>query len=624
MKTTNYLKLFVIVFMTSIISSNAQQTPDYQYNFDGQVKWMMLHESGTLIASTGEALVGIRPHNGTVAFKIDRLKKVKEENLELVPGTPYLIIKPKGMMNQGHVGVVDVVKGKLVFDSKAAGWQGGVSSRHILQPEMMLVVNGSHKEEGMGEYKQGVGLYDLTSGELVQIFERKASNIMVGRPDILGDEIIIPGGKNIQCYDIKTRNLNWKADIKTATGIVTFEETKELYAYRSKGDNTVVYKLNSKTGQILWPEGNKIKGVISRYEFTPKGLAIVTNILSTGKKGLAGKIGNAAKGSGTSKIYLLDLETGEDLWAKSPKTKGIISHFYIEEDGIIFGVSSGGINKIAFDGTPRWKKPLKTGPGIQIMARGEKGMLYISQTDTDLIDFETGESVFGKTIKYKNSEAVSSVYDQDRDRFLISCKDGIYKVNNNTGDFDLISKPLNFDGKETPTNMEVRDKGILLSSDQNLMMLDFEGDEEWHTYHRAPGKSAAGAILMGAITLASATVAVSESATAGAMKGAGVPSYNSTVQRHEMNADNAAAIADAAFTEMMKRFNATKATENASFILTKVDDGISLVKVDKDSGDTLDTILIKNKDPMYEVDEIEGILYFETGNGTINGYKLTK
>ena len=254
MKTSSYLKLIVIVFMTSIFSTNAQQTPDYQYNFDGQVKWMMLHESGTLIASTGEALVGIRPHNGEVAFKIDRLKKVKEENLELVPGTPYLIIKPKGMMNQGHVSVVDVVKGKMVFDSKAEDWQGGVSSRHILQPEMMLVVNGMHKEEGMGQYKQGVGLYDLTSGELVRIFERKASNVMVGRPDILGDEIIIPGGKNIQCYDIKTGNVNWKADIKTATGIVTFEETKELYAYRSKGDNTVVYKLNSKTGQILWPE----------------------------------------------------------------------------------------------------------------------------------------------------------------------------------------------------------------------------------------------------------------------------------------------------------------------------------------------------------------------------------
>ncbi len=623
MKTIHSFGIFMLLLLASIFTSNAQQTPDYKYQFNGQVKWMMLHESGTLIASTGEALVGIRPHNGEVAFSIERLKKVKEENLELAPGTPYLIIKPKGMMNQGHVSVVDVVKGKMVFDSKAEDWQGGVSSRHLIKPQMMFVVNGMHKEEGLGQYKQGVGLYDLKTGKLVRVFERKGSNIMVGKPDILGDQIIIPGAKNIQSYSISSGKVTWSADVKNATGIVTLEETNEMYAYRSKGDNTVVYKVDSKTGKLLWAEGNKIKGVIARYEFTPKGLAIVTNILGSGKKGLVGKVANAAKGSGTSKVYLLDLKTGEDLWAKSPKTKGIITHFYIEDDGIIFGVSSGGINKIAFDGTPRWKKPLKTGPGIQIMARGKKGLLYISETDTDLIDFETGKSVFGKTIKYKKSKAVSSTYDEKRDRFLITCKDGIYEINNNTGDFELIQNKIDFDGKEVPTNIEVREHGILVSSDQNLMLLDFDGNEEWHTYHRAPGKSAAGAILMGAIVLASTTVAVSESATAGAMKGAGVPSYNSSVQQHETNADNAADIADVAFKEMMKRFKATKATENASFILTKVDGGISLVKVDKDSGDTLETILIKDKDPMYEVDDIEGILYFKSKGNTINAYKLT-
>ena len=258
------------------------------------------------------------------------------------------------------------------------------------------------------------------------------------------------------------------------------------------------------------------------------------------------------------------------------------------------------------------------------MVRGEKGLLYISETDTDLIDFETGESVFGKTIKYKRSKSVSSTVDVERGRFLISCKDGVYEVNGDTGEYDLITSSINFDGKEVPTNIEIRKEGILLSSDQNLMLLGFQGNEEWHTYHRAPGKSAAGAMFMGAMSLAVAAVAVSESATAGYMKGAGVPSSNYSVQMHEMNAENFGKAADQGFKEMLKRFNATKATENASFILTKVDGGISLVKVDKDSGDTMDTILIKDKDPLYEVDEIEGILYFKSGNSTINGYKLTK
>jgi len=327
-----HLKQFILLLAILLVANVglAQETaPDYQYGFDGQVKWMILHESGTLIASTGEALVGIRPNSNQVSFKIDRVKRIKEEHLELVPNTPYLIIKPRGMFM--HTVVIDVVKGKIVFDSKAAKWQNGVTSRHFIYPEMKFVVNGSHKEEGLGQYKAGVGMYDMLTGDLVRIFERKASNPMVGVPDIMGDNIIIPGVKNIECYSISTGAVKWTADVKNATSIMTNEDTKEIYAFRSKGTNTVVYKVNADNGSVLWPEGNKLKGVISRVEFTSSGLAVVTNILSSGKKGLAGKLGNKLKGSGTSKVYLLDLNSGADLWDKSPKTKGIINHFYIEE-----------------------------------------------------------------------------------------------------------------------------------------------------------------------------------------------------------------------------------------------------------------------------------------------------
>ncbi|RED47903.1 putative pyrroloquinoline-quinone binding quinoprotein [Seonamhaeicola aphaedonensis] len=609
--------MLIMVLLLAHTGWTQKTTPDYQYAFDGQVKWLMLHESGTLLASTGEALAGIRPNSSEVSFKLERLKRVKEEHLEFVPNTPYVIIKPRGIFM--HTVVIDVVKGKIVFDSKAENWQNGVTSRYFLYPEMMIVVNGMHKEEGLGNYTAGVGMYDLKTGKLVKIFERKGTNPMTGEPDILGDDIIIPGLKNVECYSISSGAVKWTADVKNATSIVTNEASKEVYAFRSKGDNTVVYKINADNGASLWPEGNKIKGVISTIEFTQQGLAIVTNILSGGSK-LASKL----KGSGTSKVYLLDLNSGADLWDKSPKTKGIINHFYVEDDGIIFGVSDGGINKIAFDGTPRWKKPLKTGPGIQIMATVPKGLLYISETDADIIDMTTGESVFGKAIKYKRSASVVSTYDSKMDRFLISCKDGVYEVDGNNGEYNLIANDITFGGKEDPTGIEVRAGGILLTSDQNLEMLDFQGGANWDVYHRAPGKSAFGAILMGALTATSMAMGSAHAARAGYMKGAGVPAYHSAVQREEDAADAYAAIADAAFQEMMKRFKATKATANSSFILTKVDEGVALVKVDKDSGETMNEIVIEDKDPMYEVDDIAGFLYFKDKGNNISAYDLNK
>lgn len=408
------IKSMVMITLFLTVSSLFAQTPDHQYNFDGQLKWMMLHESGTLIASTGEALVGIRPSSAEFSFKFDRLKKVKEENLEPIPGTPYLIIKPKGLIQ--HTAVVDVVKGKVIFDSKREDWKGGVTSRYFIGPEMMFVVNGIHKEDGVGQYKQGVGLYNLGTGKLVKIFERKTTNLMVGRPDIMGDKIIIPGVKNVKCYDIATGVVKWTASVKNATQISSSDETNEVYAFRTKGGNTVVYKIDANSGNLLWADGNKLKGNLDRYEFTKAGLAVVTNIDNSGKKGL----GKLASARSQSKIYLLDSNSGADLWEKSPKTKGFVNHFYIEDDGILFGVASGGINKISFDGVPLWKKPLKTGANIQLMARVPTGVLYISESDTDIIDMSSGESVFGKPIKYKKSKSVASTFDELRNRFLIT------------------------------------------------------------------------------------------------------------------------------------------------------------------------------------------------------------
>lgn len=107
--------LFCALFFGMVV---AQKTPNYQYQFDGEVKWMKLTESGIVLASTGEALVGLKAHNASPHFKLDRVKKVKEENLEFITNTPYVVIKPRGLFN--HTVVVDMIKGKVVFDSKEA------------------------------------------------------------------------------------------------------------------------------------------------------------------------------------------------------------------------------------------------------------------------------------------------------------------------------------------------------------------------------------------------------------------------------------------------------------------------------------------------------------------------
>ena len=174
--------------------------------------------------------------------------------------------------------------------------------------------------------------------------------------------------------------------------------------------------------------------------------------------------------------------------------------------------------------------------------------------------------------------------------------------------------------KEDPNTLEIRNAGLLLSSDQNIMMLNFYGSEKFHEYYKSPGKSTFAKIALATLAVASTTIAMDAAGRAGANKN-NLAQYNSSGAEMKRTSDAFAAIGSASFNKMSKRF---KATENASFILTKIDGGVGLVKVDKDSGETLDEILIKDKNPMYEVDEVEGILYFKAQGNTINAYNLKK
>ncbi|GAG96619.1 unnamed protein product, partial [marine sediment metagenome] len=62
MKTINKLKNLLFIFLLFGTASVIAQDADYNYTFEGQVKWMLLTDTGTLLASTGEALVGIKPN----------------------------------------------------------------------------------------------------------------------------------------------------------------------------------------------------------------------------------------------------------------------------------------------------------------------------------------------------------------------------------------------------------------------------------------------------------------------------------------------------------------------------------------------------------------------------------
>lgn len=623
MKNFTFTLIHVILVGFFISKSNqliAQVTvPNHTYNLGGKINLMKLTDAGVLVIANGEGLVGIKPNAKEPHFNFKDYGKVKPEELEFVPMSPYLVVSQGGFMTSKKT-VIDFISGKKLFGTEENNWK--VTNRcDVMLPQNKLVVLGMRKGGAMA-----VGIYDLATGKeegLVELNDPKkvavASSIpqFSGRPVIVGDGLLVPTTKSLMRIDVANGKVLWtNKDVDDITWITADPTGKEIYTFeeRQNGD-TRIHKISS-SGTILWEKERKIKGKVSRFEILPQGLAIVSDVDNSGKSGLA----KLASSASESKIAFLNAADGSDLWEKAPKTKGYIQHFYILEDGILFGLFEGGINKISFDGNPLFKKPLKTGENIHTMALTPKGMIYITDTDADIISLKTGESIWSKPIKYKKATSVASAYDKEHKRYLISTGEEMVAIDENSGNISTLAS-YEFKGKETPSKVILRKEGILLSSEQNMMMLGFDGKQKFHEFYKAPGKSAAGAIFAGVMGVASVAMSAATAAEANQHRNS-LGSYTSYGESLMDSSRDFAVAASASFAEMGKRFKATAATQNYQFILTKLDNGIGLVKVSKDTGKEEKEIVIEDKKPEYEVDEIGGFLYYQSNDKTIQAFDL--
>ena len=626
--------LMMVAFVLSATSLNAQraETPDHNYDLGAKINEMTLTVGGILIVATNDGLVGINPGESQPVFTFNDFGKLKPEETEFIPNSPYIVVsqgadsKFAGLTKTKRA-VIDYIKGTVIFNSEENNWNQ-IYTCNVVLPQNKLIVSGIQKEgDKFEKMTPKVAVYDLATAKLdYSFFLDKPGRVgiakdlsVTGIPLLLKDFIIIPTAQGLlakshsgdDLWDTKIKGVNWMVADESETEIYGFETT-------NSGKNTRIHKIG-KDGKELWQDDRKIKGIVSNFEILPKGLAVVSN------KG-DGSEGGVFSTKSESEIAFLSAATGEDLWEKAPKTKGYVQHFYILDDGILFGIYSGGINKISFEGETLFKKPLKTGENIMVMAESPQGLIYITSEDANIVNLETGEQVWDKPLKYKNSEAVASTFDKDNNRYLIVANETIYAIDASSGNVKEIAE-IKLEEKEEANHIEMRNGNMFLSSSQSIMMLSSDGNQMFHEYYKSPSNSGFIKALSGVVAVASTTLAMAHSAKA-AMNKTGFGSsndlrnYNDFGKENKRAADMFASIGDASFAVLSQRFKASSATENAQFILTKLDDGVGLVKVSKDTGAKEKEIILKDKKPEYQVDEYGGYLYYKANDKTIYAYNL--
>lgn len=603
--------LATVTLVCTFLFINAQTSQNY--DLGAKIEEMVVMPGGILIVGTSEGLMGIEAHKGGIQYKYSELGKIKAEEIEILPGTPWVLL------HQGQFGnksVINYLSGEPIFEGKKSGWNAIVN--HFYDPSTgQIIVLGNNSGN-----KPSLGVYDLTQKKEVGV-------IGIGKKEIggtpmlnikshvhfVGDYVFIvtPGG--LACIHWKTPEVKWVQkeidDISLLYKVYQDPSNADWYvtAQESGKFKTRVYRLTS-GGELVWKKPVKFDAEITSLDFEETG--IMVSMFD-------------AKNTG---FNFIDKETGTKQWKKDYEMKGRIYSIIRKGENYIV---AGGEGVEIVNNKGKEIKKLRTGSDFKLFVETGEGILYIAGTSMGLIDPETFE--FKKEpAKFKKVEKMVLAVNPDNDQLYMSTGNELFAIEKN-GQSRKISD-INFKEGEFPSNIEFLPEGILLTSSQNALLVDNEGKPKYQVYYKSPGQSAGMAILAGAMMAATATMAVGTAASAGYKQGlANAYAGNSSTwgaasdMRSQARSEGAisqdmAKLSGAFASEMTKRFKASATTRQHLFILTKTDNGIALVRVNKSTGEKDKEIVINDRKPVYKVDEDFGVLYYKSDNKSLLAYDL--
>jgi hypothetical protein len=598
--------LYFILFFSGIASAQNTINPTYTYTLPGKWESWAMAPGGVLLVGNGTGLTAIEAHSQKIIYNYSDLGKIKPEEMDLIDGLPWVVLHQGGKTAPRSKKVVlDYFTGKPVFESGRFGWVSPTG--YELDTEGGKIILWGLHEKSINY----VGIYDINQNKELATFDLKDKNLTGGGMVIMtnlkitDNRLIVPTTKGTVCINLKTNKQEWSTTaISSASGILNYlfdEANNCTYAFNPYL-KAKVFKIDNATGTAAWSKPISLDGAVKEVRIIREGLWVYS------------------EEEKSFDVNIYDPKTAQPLWKKSFTEKGGIRASIFTDDGVVFGTSNGEVNTLLHNGTARLSKNIQTGAGYQAFTLTQSGdLFYLTSLYMGIVNLKDGGFV-KEPSKFKKVEKNVTAFDEKNNRFLVSTGNELFFIERDGTSRKVTD--IAFKGNEFPDKMDFRNDGILLTSPQNAMMVKYDGTKVFDVYFKAPGTSLAGKMLAGAVMVASTGMAVGNSAQAGMMAGSS-PNYKSDAQRRaESNAQSSGQVAGSAYAAMSQRFSATTATKNSLYIQTSLDQGVGLLKINKDSGKTEGQIVLNDKKPEYLVDEDFGVFYYKKADNTIVGYDI--
>src|SRR6266850_298397 len=668
----------VSVLLSSAISSEPQlyaqtaapapsgATAAWTLKVRGEIRWQQVTPMGALLVSTDAALEAVDIERGQVMWEKPEFGGLLADSVHMVEGSLLMEATRPGLLV-----IFDPVTGAVVFDSRRLNLVQIVTRRVLPQSGTLLV----HGNRAAGP--SVVALYDLVTGEqrwtnealfnqvepskrgfgaLMQGLVRTASEgsaleVLQAGPDM----IVVHTLMDLRALDARTGAVRWSAALTTARWAQpprhvrlypSLNKTDRLYV--SFDDHLMAYSLAD--GQALWAKPASVEGHIRDIVQHPAGIIMLPEAPPEGEPTHSRRVINGVVQTG---LNVARYEDGATVAAKPLRMHGNVTDAMVAGDAVVLAVDAESrtfVNVLdVAAATLRLKKDVKIKGQLAYAELAPSGLLYVSRPDAatnaevNIIDLATGLPRFkdaiesGKPLSAGDYNAARYYLHhavEGRTLYVFANRDHrLYAVDRDAGTFRAIGGEIKLQGGEDPTDMEVRPTGIVLISPQNLVLVARDGQVKQQVYYPAPQ-------LPGLVRALHAVNAV----RAG-LYGAAASAYGDAFTQASRNATdpNARYVTTSLATAYSqsgaqltgysrrsvalatKRFKASLTVPGSVFMLTRAPDGNGnvLLQIDKDSGQQRARVdLGKEREPVYAVDDVAGMLFLRTAPGTLVGYRL--
>ncbi|MEY4761312.1 MAG: hypothetical protein RLZZ200_1168 [Pseudomonadota bacterium] len=566
-------------------------TPTATIDLPAKAKWHRVTSLGLVLVGTDDALMLLDGEAGKVLWKRDDIKKTLSYNVREVEGQPIILVNDWSSLLGSKVSSqgLDFATGETKFTTDA---EQGMNFGLYVSPDGAHILNIAQvATEGAGTYAT---LYDGLTGK--KLWRTKITGMMgltlhpaetgafiVTRQDLSGHQdplfdentVYLPF-QGLMALDRATGSVKWNVEYTTAD-----KELKKAYAAPVIDGDTIfaagkglVYAIDKATGQVKWKTDKVSSGMFSA--------GAISQVLPAGDKlyvRLGGNFYNAPKKQFELKkplgVMALDRATGNKDWDYKDAEEGITNLVLLKDQGVVMLSDAAHLT------------------GLDLSSKGKATKKFD-------VPIEFKRKMSGGEVTATAVSAVSG--------FLTGGLSGALKASGNS-----ISGKSRLD---VPVALIPNGEGqVVVAGKQHLMKFDPVGQKiAWSTYYAAPGSSGLGVAAMSALTLAAA-------AGQGAYYWSGNTSsyntYNSNGMQQQFGSlGNYAA----------KRYSASKQARDYAYVLTNVtegkDSGVGLMAISYSTGEPGAQVLLKDKEPEYEVDDVAGRLFYFTDKKQVQVFNL--